>query len=338
MYKSLLNILKMLKQASTYNNYQQHVIATSNYNNNNNINYNSINYNNYNYNNYNNHYNHNSTKYGGNNNKKYNADSNPTNKNTSNATITHNHSNYSNYNNTKYNNNALYNNNSIKSHINTQYNNNYNNNYNRNFTGAYYRNHRNGKYNSPTSIRAAHVNIPFIIELDDSDSDVDDDDDVDSDDDESSESGSNSNGTSVELNADNTSDNSSELDSITTPFLRPSSPGEPNYQNNMNRKTLLKKFPINKYTVDELNDYITNIIKCLQTGQYECKVCYKSIMFYQKTWTCQLCCSIFHLPCIKKFATNQIMEVYNDVWKCPGCDIPSKSFPNSYHCFCGTYE
>ncbi|CAJ0904193.1 13212_t:CDS:2 [Entrophospora sp. SA101] len=105
----------------------------------------------------------------------------------------------------------------------------------------YYRNHRNGKYNNPTSMRAAHVNIP------------------------------NNNDTNVELNADNTSNNSSELDSITTPFLHPLSPGESNYQNNINRKTLLKKFPINKYTVDEVNDYITNIIKCLQTGQYECK-------------------------------------------------------------------
>ncbi|CAH1763258.1 12281_t:CDS:2 [Entrophospora sp. SA101] len=127
-------------------------------------------------------------------------------------------------------------------------------------------------------------------------------------------------------------------DSVSIGIAHPPSPGAPNYQNNILRKNLLKEFPLNKYTVDEVNNYITNIIKCLQTGQYECKICYKSIIFYQKTWTCQLCCTIFHLDCIKNLASKQIMETYyygEIFWKCPGCDISSKSFPDSYQCFCG---
>ncbi|CAJ0750008.1 9103_t:CDS:2, partial [Entrophospora sp. SA101] len=151
------------------------------------------------------------------------------------------------------------------------------------------------------------------------------------------ESGNDNNNNDLESN-DGNDGNTCDRSCSSTTFLQPPSPGAPNYQNNILRKNLLKEFPLNKYTVDEVNNYITNIIKCLQTGQYECKICYKSIIFYQKTWTCQLCCTIFHLDCIKNLASKQIMETYyygEIFWKCPGCDISSKSFPDSYQCFCG---
>ncbi|CAJ0851105.1 18231_t:CDS:10, partial [Entrophospora sp. SA101] len=81
-------------------------------------------------------------------------------------------------------------------------------------------------------------------------------------------------------------------------------------QNNINRKKLFKKFPLNKYTASEINNYVATLIDSLKTGQYECK----------------------------RLATSQLMETSNHgdlFWRCPGCDLPTNAFPNSYKCFCG---
>ncbi|CAH1762155.1 5614_t:CDS:2 [Entrophospora sp. SA101] len=80
-------------------------------------------------------------------------------------------------------------------------------------------------------------------------------------------------------------------------------------QNNINRKKLFKKFPLNKYTASEINNYVATLIDSLKTGQYECK----------------------------RLATSQLMETSNHgdlFWRCPGCDLPTNAFPNSYKCFC----
>ncbi|CAJ0749684.1 2775_t:CDS:2 [Entrophospora sp. SA101] len=84
-------------------------------------------------------------------------------------------------------------------------------------------------------------------------------------------------------------------------------------QNNINRKKLFKKFPLNKYTASEINNYVATLIDSLKTGQYECK----------------------------RLATSQLMETSNHgdlFWRCPGCDLPTNAFPNSYKCFCGMHE
>ena len=67
-------------------------------------------------------------------------------------------------------------------------------------------------------------------------------------------------------------------------------------------------------------------------------------------WSCSECNHIFHLKCIKKWAsspTSQISQPLdisknnlqkNVFWRCPACQYITQGIPFEYRCFCSEYS
>jgi len=61
-------------------------------------------------------------------------------------------------------------------------------------------------------------------------------------------------------------------------------------------------------------------------------VCLERVRQHQATWDCHNCYQIFHLTCIKKWATTARTDTGG--WRCPGCQAVSLKIPADYRCFC----
>lgn len=83
----------------------------------------------------------------------------------------------------------------------------------------------------------------------------------------------------------------------------------------------------------------------LKTGKIECMICYENVGRNAPVWSCASCYSIFHMPCVRKWArapTSSDISVTatgngEANWRCPGCQAVQMSTSNElqYFCFCG---
>lgn len=83
----------------------------------------------------------------------------------------------------------------------------------------------------------------------------------------------------------------------------------------------------------------------LTTGKIECMICYDNVGRNAPVWSCASCYSIFHMPCVRKWArapTSSDISVSatgngEANWRCPGCQAVQMSTANElqYYCFCG---
>ncbi|KAM0927119.1 hypothetical protein ACQ4PT_003215 [Festuca glaucescens] len=79
----------------------------------------------------------------------------------------------------------------------------------------------------------------------------------------------------------------------------------------------------------------------LARGSVECMICYDMVRRSAPVWSCGSCFSIFHLPCIRKWARSpaSVSDASDPAasWRCPGCqsvhDVPARDI--AYTCFCG---
>ena len=79
------------------------------------------------------------------------------------------------------------------------------------------------------------------------------------------------------------------------------------------------------------------LIDQLKKNKCECMVCYQYIKHDQPIWSCGTCFHIFHLRCIKKWASSPSakIEENSEKWRCPGCQTILDKVPTKYTCFCG---
>ncbi|XP_067117921.1 NF-X1-type zinc finger protein NFXL1 [Osmerus mordax] len=86
-----------------------------------------------------------------------------------------------------------------------------------------------------------------------------------------------------------------------------------------------------------------------QSGALTCLVCIASVRRTQAVWSCSGCFSLFHVPCIQKWATDSVLlhsltqedPASQDLpWPCPKCrqEYPPSQTPNRYVCYCGKVQ
>uniref|UniRef100_A0A3P8TRS1 Nuclear transcription factor, X-box binding like 1 n=1 Tax=Amphiprion percula TaxID=161767 RepID=A0A3P8TRS1_AMPPE len=87
-----------------------------------------------------------------------------------------------------------------------------------------------------------------------------------------------------------------------------------------------------------------------QSGALTCLICIASVKRTQQVWSCCSCFSLFHLPCIQKWAKDSVFLVSSVTdddfgqkqhpWPCPKCraEYPPSAKPNRYMCYCGKLQ
>lgn len=58
------------------------------------------------------------------------------------------------------------------------------------------------------------------------------------------------------------------------------------------------------------DDLASGLAQDLRTATYECMVCWDVVRTGHQTWTCDCCWAVFHLSCIKKWATRSLQGIY----------------------------
>jgi hypothetical protein len=110
---------------------------------------------------------------------------------------------------------------------------------------------------------------------------------------------------------------------------------KPQQQNNLLRKQ--KTLP------EQMFDNLTErLIYTLINQTHECVICFENIKRHVATWSCSHCYGVFHLNCIRKWATESMKERSNNnnnnnnnnTWICPCCQSINVQTPNTYYCFC----
>lgn len=91
-------------------------------------------------------------------------------------------------------------------------------------------------------------------------------------------------------------------------------------------------------------DITTRVHEDIDNHQYECAICTSEVLRKSKIWSCHTCWTVFHLHCIKQWASavgSQDQQPQNGQpaaprqWRCPGCNLPQDEKPSSYTCWCG---
>ncbi|KAI9316413.1 hypothetical protein BX666DRAFT_1859237 [Dichotomocladium elegans] len=89
----------------------------------------------------------------------------------------------------------------------------------------------------------------------------------------------------------------------------------------------------------DANDLAGGLAQDLKSATYECMVCWDVVRPAHQTWTCDCCWAVFHLSCVKKWATKSLQETETNKpitnWRCPGCQHTRTVIPKDYMCFCG---
>ncbi|XP_068611953.1 NF-X1-type zinc finger protein NFXL1 [Brachionichthys hirsutus] len=92
------------------------------------------------------------------------------------------------------------------------------------------------------------------------------------------------------------------------------------------------------------------VSELFQSGALTCLICIASVKRTQAVWSCSACFSLFHLPCIQKWARDSAFLVSSATeedfgqkqhpWPCPKCrcEYPPTATPNRYVCFCGKLQ
>ena len=84
----------------------------------------------------------------------------------------------------------------------------------------------------------------------------------------------------------------------------------------------------------EKSDLRIKLSREIAQQEYECMICYESIKFKSKVWSCKTCWAIFHLNCIAKWGASSGSGA-GAGWRCPGCQSQYSDLPCDYFCFCG---
>lgn len=100
-------------------------------------------------------------------------------------------------------------------------------------------------------------------------------------------------------------------------------------------------------TKSTAGDIATRIHEDIAHNLYECPICTSELGRRSKVWSCELCWTVFHLSCIKKWSTNEGAAAQNNArqqngdesaspraWRCPGCNLSHETFPSTYTCWC----
>ena len=96
-------------------------------------------------------------------------------------------------------------------------------------------------------------------------------------------------------------------------------------------------------------DLATRTHEDITHGAYECPICTSEIDLTSRVWSCRTCWTVFHLGCVKTWATNegstQAQRRNEDgtlppprQWRCPGCNLGQDELPLNYSCWCGKEE
>nr|XP_057924345.1 NF-X1-type zinc finger protein NFXL1 [Doryrhamphus excisus]XP_057924346.1 NF-X1-type zinc finger protein NFXL1 [Doryrhamphus excisus] len=92
------------------------------------------------------------------------------------------------------------------------------------------------------------------------------------------------------------------------------------------------------------------VSELFQSGALTCLICIASVKRTQAVWGCSSCFSLFHLPCIQKWAkdsafllcsvTDEDFGQKKHPWPCPKCraEYPHNATPTKYMCYCGKLE
>lgn len=100
-------------------------------------------------------------------------------------------------------------------------------------------------------------------------------------------------------------------------------------------------------TKSTADDIATRIHDDIAHNLYECPICTSELGRRSKVWSCELCWTVFHLSCIKKWSTNEGAAAQNNArqqggdepaspraWRCPGCNLSHEVYPSTYSCWC----
>jgi transcriptional repressor NF-X1 len=94
--------------------------------------------------------------------------------------------------------------------------------------------------------------------------------------------------------------------------------------------------PEDKQVVPTLQS--SELTQQLSAGSYSCMVCCDRVRGRDAVWSCRGCYHVFHLECIRKWATSPA-SLLNDKdpsegWRCPACQRASQTVPTLYQCYC----
>ncbi|KAF3027890.1 FKBP12-associated protein [Penicillium rubens] len=99
-------------------------------------------------------------------------------------------------------------------------------------------------------------------------------------------------------------------------------------------------------TKSTADDLATRIHEDISHNLYECPICCSELGRRSRVWSCELCWTVFHLSCVKKWSTNEGAAAQRAsaqengqedptprAWRCPGCNLSQQNFPTSYSCW-----
>lgn len=98
--------------------------------------------------------------------------------------------------------------------------------------------------------------------------------------------------------------------------------------------------PITTNFIDQGNQ-AASLRHQIESNTYECMVCYETINAFCATYSCFQCFNIFHLMCIRQWASSKLCDssLPDDAiadWTCPACQVTSTALPIRYTCFCSS--
>ena len=93
--------------------------------------------------------------------------------------------------------------------------------------------------------------------------------------------------------------------------------------------------------ITDQGNQATSLRYQIESNTYECMVCYETINAFCATYSCFQCFNIFHLVCIRQWASSKLTDdsLPDDViadWTCPACQVTSTTLPIRYMCFCNS--
>ncbi|KAL6811257.1 hypothetical protein GGI42DRAFT_340006 [Trichoderma sp. SZMC 28013] len=142
------------------------------------------------------------------------------------------------------------------------------------------------------------------------------------------------------VEADETASDALSLSAEAPEFV----PGQPVLPRVKPRQTEASKQPEVKLPKSTAADLGTRIHEDISHGNYECAVCTDEVLRKSHVWSCNVCWTVVHLKCAKKWYHNQMKQNAarpptesqpENSWRCPGCNSKLSDEPGSYHCWCG---
>lgn len=114
-------------------------------------------------------------------------------------------------------------------------------------------------------------------------------------------------------------------------------------------QTSVSSHALTTTTIPDYSDLRTRLISELSNDEYDCIICYNTVMRKQPVWSCSRCHAVLHLSCVRTWAEKSVaqMEEKNRMhedpeirnarghWRCPGCQHVREAIPRTYTCWCG---